>query len=223
MFINRERVKQAIPFIDAHVAARQRVLDIPGVVVALRLDDELLMSEAHGWANLERREPMTPEHIFRVASHSKMFTATAIMQLVEAGRVRLDDRLDAYVDGIPKAVGRATVRQVLNHSAGIVRDGAAADYWELHYVFPDTEGLVALSEGILAPNEHYKILQHRLLAPRNAGRDGKREDLQRVRHGIDRRPAGLTKHWARVRRKGREASGHGVHGAGLPLPRLSIP
>jgi CubicO group peptidase (beta-lactamase class C family) len=40
---------------------------------------------------------MTPEHVFRVASHSKMFTATAVMQLVEHGKLRLDDRAAAYV------------------------------------------------------------------------------------------------------------------------------
>lgn len=156
MSIDRDRVKQATSFIDDHVATRQRMLDIPGVVLAVRLDDELLMSNGYGFADLERRVPMTPHHIFRVASHSKMFTATAIMQLLEAGRVRLDDRLGAYVGGIPEEVGKATVRQVLNHSAGIVRDGADADYWELQYAFPDAADLLALSESILSPNEQYK-------------------------------------------------------------------
>ncbi len=223
MFINRERVKQAIPFIDTHVAARQRVLDIPGVVVALRLDDELLMSEAYGWANLERREPMTPEHIFRVASHSKMFTATAIMQLVEAGRVRLDDRLDAYVDGIPKAVGRATVRQVLNHSAGIVRDGAAADYWELHYVFPDTERLVALSEGILAPNEHYKYsnIGYSLLGMVVETASGKTYNEYVTESIVDR--LGLQNTGPEFDGKAERRLVTGYTGPDFPLPRLSIP
>ena len=53
------------------------------------------MANAYGFADLERRVPMSTDRIFRVASHSKMFTATAILQLVEAGRVRLDDRLGA--------------------------------------------------------------------------------------------------------------------------------
>ena len=61
---------------------------------------------------------MTPRHIFRIASHSKTFTATAIMQLVEAGKLRLDDRL---ADSIPwlrplDDLARVTIRQALNHT-----------------------------------------------------------------------------------------------------------
>src|SRR5215471_19254372 len=62
--------------------------DIPGLSVAVRYDGEWLLSRAYGRAQLEDDVAMTPEHIFRIASHSKTFTATAIMQLVEQGRLR---------------------------------------------------------------------------------------------------------------------------------------
>src|SRR5271165_6312061 len=48
--------------------------------VAIRSEDQLLLSKGYGYADIERQIPMTAEHIFRIASHSKTFTATAIMQ-----------------------------------------------------------------------------------------------------------------------------------------------
>lgn len=55
--------------------------EVPGFVVAVSYKGKLLFNEAYGYANLESKEKMTPQHAFRVASHSKTFTATAIMQL----------------------------------------------------------------------------------------------------------------------------------------------
>ena len=77
---------------------------------------------------------MTPEHVFRLASHSKMFTATAIMQLVEQGKLRLDDRTAVYVSWLNSDV---TLRQLLNHAGGVIRDGLEADFWRVEQPFPD--------------------------------------------------------------------------------------
>ena len=56
--------------------------------------------------------PLTTKHLFRIASHSKTFTATAVLQLVEAGRLRLDDRADAWVDYLAGSpLGERTVRR----------------------------------------------------------------------------------------------------------------
>src|SRR5215471_984914 len=98
---------------------------------------------------------MTPEHIFRVASHSKMFTATAILQLVEQGKLRLDDRAGAYLSWLDSAV---TLRQLLNHAGGVIRDGRDADFWRVEQPFPDVAALRALAPdaGILPPNTTFK-------------------------------------------------------------------
>lgn len=64
---------------------------VPGVQVAVRVGGELAASFALGMANEATGEALTPGHLFRIASHSKTFTATAVFQLVEAGIVRLDD------------------------------------------------------------------------------------------------------------------------------------
>ncbi len=159
--MNQDLLHDAIVYIDQWMSYQQERRELPGVVVAIRYDDRLLLCKGYGYANLERQIPMTPGHIFRIASHSKMFTATAIMQLVEGGKLRLDDRLADYVCWLPEQDGlmRVTIRQALNHITGIVRDGDDADYWQLDQPFPDGEELRRLVEHggmILAANESFK-------------------------------------------------------------------
>lgn len=149
----------ALAYVDAWVAYRREVRDIPGIVLGVRSDQETVFSKAFGFAKLERRVPMTPRHIFRIASHSKTCTATAIMQLVERGRLRLDDPLAAYIPRLGGGLADVTLRQVLNHAAGIVRDGSNADYWQLERPFPDADELRHLTEdggAVLAANETFK-------------------------------------------------------------------
>lgn len=160
--IEPDLLRDGVAYADQWLAYQQERRDLPGIAVAIRHDGETLLAKGYGFANLERREPLTPAHIFRVASHSKTFTATAVMQLVEGGRLRLDDRLADYIPWFPQQGGglaAVTIRQALNHTTGIVRDGAASDFWQLAYPFPDADGLRRLVEAggvILAPNESFK-------------------------------------------------------------------
>ncbi|TKJ22384.1 serine hydrolase domain-containing protein [Blastococcus sp. CCUG 61487] len=138
-------------------AAHRRV---PGVQVAVRSEGELVLSTAVGVADTTPGTPLTTEHLFHVASHSKTFTATAVLQLVDADRMRLDDPIGRYVPelaGTP--VARATVRELLGHQSGVTRDGAAADFWQLEGPFPGRgELLAAVLQGgaVHARNEHFK-------------------------------------------------------------------
>jgi CubicO group peptidase (beta-lactamase class C family) len=84
-------LRDGVRYADRWLAFRREFREMAGLVVAVRHDQELLLSSAYGYAQLEDAVAMTPRHIFRIASHSKTFTATAIMQLVEHGRLRLDD------------------------------------------------------------------------------------------------------------------------------------
>ena len=85
---------------------------------------------AFGHANLATGEKLTPRHRFRIASHSKSFTAAGIMKLRERRKLRLDDPVGQYVEGLHPRVAETTIGQILSHSAGLVRDGATAvDIW----------------------------------------------------------------------------------------------
>ncbi|WP_432512059.1 serine hydrolase domain-containing protein [Kineococcus sp. SYSU DK001] len=128
------------------IAFRRRLLDVPGVQFAVRLHDDLLHSSAHGHADREGDVALTPAHVFRVASHSKTFTATAVLRLVAQGRVRLDDELAAHVPWVGEEdpeLGRASLRELLGHAGGVTRDGRDGDFWQLDGTFPDVEGLRA--------------------------------------------------------------------------------
>lgn len=149
-------------YIDSWLAFRQRYLRIPGVQAAILSGDEIVFSAAYGHADIESGTPLTEHHLFRIASHSKTFTATAIMQLVEAGKVRLDDPLSTHLDWIGVAAPRiaaVTLREVLGHAAGIFRDSGNSDFWQLMRPFPDEAELRAMitdDSGILPPNERFK-------------------------------------------------------------------
>jgi CubicO group peptidase (beta-lactamase class C family) len=153
--IKPDLLRDAVAYLDRWLSFQQQLKEIPAVTVAVLHGDELLLSAGYGHANLEDETPATPAHIFRVASHSKWFTATAIMQLQEAGKLRLDDPLGRFIPWLREPLAGATVRQVLNHAAGIVRDGYENDFWQLEQPFPDAGVLRTLVEDggdVLPPN-----------------------------------------------------------------------
>jgi D-alanyl-D-alanine carboxypeptidase len=148
-------VRDAVKYADQWLDFRRELRDVPGMVVAVRHDREVLLSKGYGFAELDNSVPLSPRHVFRIASHSKMFTATAIMQLVERGRLRLDDRASMH---IPWLTAEPTLRQLLNHAGGIVRDGAEADYWLTQASFPDHAQLRAILEhgAVFDTNQTFK-------------------------------------------------------------------
>jgi D-alanyl-D-alanine carboxypeptidase len=91
---------------------------VPGAVVVVLRDGEVLHSRAYGLANVETAEANTTRTRFRLASVSKSFTALLVLQLVEQGRLGLDDPLDRYVPGF-RGGDRIRIRHVLSHTAGL--------------------------------------------------------------------------------------------------------
>lgn len=98
--------------------------NVPSIAVAVARDGKILWEEGFGWANLEKKIPATPNTVYSLASISKPFTATALMVLVERGRIDLDAPMETYLGGakLTARVGEArdaTVRRVANHTAGL--------------------------------------------------------------------------------------------------------
>jgi CubicO group peptidase (beta-lactamase class C family) len=157
--LDRDRLREGVAYADRWIGFQQELQEIPGLVLAVRYRDELVLERGHGFADVERQIPMTPRHIFRIASHSKTFTATAIMQLVEHGRLRLDDPLGAHIPWLTGEPAAVTVRQAVSHAGGIIRDGPDAAFWLLEQPFPDAAALRRLVEegaGVLPPNDSFK-------------------------------------------------------------------
>ena len=142
-----DALTDALDYADRWLGFRQRVLRVPGVQAAVLVGSEIAMSSVHGHADVESGTALTARHLFRIASHSKTFTATAVLQLVEAGRLRLDDTIGQL---LPRLAGTAiadrTVRAMLSHASGISRDGEDADHWQLRRAFPDAETLMRIEK-----------------------------------------------------------------------------
>jgi D-alanyl-D-alanine carboxypeptidase len=92
---------------------------IPGIAVAVVRNGRVIKAQGYGTADLELGTPVTPAFRFGLGSISKQFTATAIMQLAEAGRLTVDDPVAKYVDSLPAHWSRLTLRQLLTHTSGL--------------------------------------------------------------------------------------------------------
>ena len=92
---------------------------IPGLALAVAVDGKVMYSESFGYADLEERVPVWPTTKFRIGSISKPLTATALMQLVEAGKLDLDAPVQKYVPSFPDKGAPITVRMVAGHLGGI--------------------------------------------------------------------------------------------------------
>ncbi|MCX6577024.1 MAG: serine hydrolase, partial [Candidatus Aminicenantes bacterium] len=100
-------------------AADQMALDrTPGLSIAFMKGD-FVWAQGFGHADLENMVPAKPDSSFRMASVTKTFTAFALLQLVEAGKINLDAEVQTYVPYFPRKKWPVTVRQVLGHLAGI--------------------------------------------------------------------------------------------------------
>ena len=110
-------------WLDDFMSEQMSKLHVPGATFSLVQNGELFFAKGYGYANLEQQIPVSAERtLFRVGSISKLFIATAIMQLVEKGLVNLDDDVNKYLqdfqleDNYPQPV---TIANLLTHTAGL--------------------------------------------------------------------------------------------------------
>lgn len=136
---------RAVDFIDQWLASQVDYEGIVGLSVALSHKDKIIFSSAYGWTDVAARQPLSPDHLFNIGSQAKMMTATLVMQLVQEGKVTLDDKAVGYLPWLSlhrdsRAAG-ITIGQLLAHRAGLVRDGLHAGFWQLEGDFPDAAAL----------------------------------------------------------------------------------
>jgi CubicO group peptidase (beta-lactamase class C family) len=114
--------------IDDYVTAQIKRLHVPGASIAIVRDGHITKAQGYGFANLELRSPATKETVYEIGSTSKQFTATAIMMLVQEGKVRLDDTITKYFPEAPQAWRGITIRHLLTHTSGI-QNHVAVPHW----------------------------------------------------------------------------------------------
>ncbi|MEX0675701.1 MAG: serine hydrolase domain-containing protein [Pirellulales bacterium] len=105
--------------VDAAVEAFMKKAKAPGLSAAIAVDGEVCYEHGYGLADVENNVPATAETIYRLASISKMLTATAVMQLVEQGKLDLEAPIQNYVPGFPEKQAPITCELLLKHQSGI--------------------------------------------------------------------------------------------------------
>ena len=150
----------ALAYLPRWLAHQMRLTEQPGLSVAVAHQGRVVAEFALGMA--DATTPLTPRHRFRVASHSKTFTAAAVLLLRERGCWRLDDPVGHFVPGLHPQVAAATLAQLLSHSAGLVRDGGDAGQWSDRRPFLNEAELRAdLAHGpVLPANTRFKYSNH---------------------------------------------------------------
>jgi D-alanyl-D-alanine carboxypeptidase len=133
----------------------------PGMTVAVVHGEDTVWKKAFGYADVASKKPMTTDTLFRMASNSKMFTALALLQLRDAGKLSLDDPVKKHLpwfalktapDGVP-----ITIRHLITHTSGLPRE-SASPYWNT-LDFPTREQLrerVKDQEAAFAPETRWK-------------------------------------------------------------------
>ena len=129
-------LQSALGYFRNWIEFQSRASQQPGCIVAIAHRGKVVAEYAFGHANLVTGEKLTPRHRFRIASHSKSFTAAGIMKLRERRKLRLDDPVGQYVKGLHPQVAETTIAQILSHSAGLTRDGAASGQYHRQAAVP---------------------------------------------------------------------------------------
>ncbi len=145
------------------VRQAQREKRAPSIAAAVIRDGELVWETAVGAADVEAGVEATPDTQYRIGSITKTFTAAAIMQLRDAGKLDLEDTLDRHVDG---AAYTPTLRRLLSHASGLQRETQDDSWLTLRFAQPD-ELLETLAQAeLVLPSGarfHYSNLAFALL------------------------------------------------------------
>ena len=158
-------------------------------VVRVEGNGRVLLERGYGKSNREKGIAFSPASVVQIGSNTKDFTAVAILQLVEQGRIRLSDSLGKYFNGVPADKRGITIQMLMDHRAGF-RAGVGGDFEPL-----DRAALIAraMQSELLFPagtKESYSNTGFSLLAAIIEQVTGKSYDVY-VRDGI-LAPAGLT-------------------------------
>ncbi len=119
----------------------------PGISVSVIHDQAMIWSRGFGYADLDGKVPASPDTVYAVGSITKLFTATMLLQLRDAGKLRLDDAVQDYLPEVRVPSRHAgapaiTFRHLVTHTSGLSKD-APTEYWATSQ-FPPVERLMEL-------------------------------------------------------------------------------
>ena len=118
---------------------------IAGLTIGVKRGADILLVRGYGHADIENAVPATAETVYRIGSLTKQFTASAVMQLVEAGRIGLDDPITTFLPEYPTQGYEITIRHLLTHTSGIKSyTGLGETFWSKAHLDLSHEQMLAL-------------------------------------------------------------------------------
>lgn len=159
---SKPEVQESIRLLETWSGSQMEYRNLPGLSVAVVAGDEIVWMRGFGFANVEKKSPVTPQTLFRMASNTKMFTALAILQLRDAGKISLDDPVEKYLPWFkPKSsfeyTPKINIRNLITHTSGLPRE-SASPYWTT-FQFPTREEMIewiATQEAAYPPDTRWK-------------------------------------------------------------------
>lgn len=157
-----EEVASALRLLEAWIDSHLAYRNLPGLSIGIVHDQDLIWSKGFGHADVERKVPATPGTIYRIASISKLFTSTAIMQLRDQRKLQLDDPVEKHLAWFKIKTAHAdapaiTIRHLLTHTSGLPRE-SAFPYWT-DFKFPTREEMIKAlpeQEAVYRPETKWK-------------------------------------------------------------------
>ncbi len=160
--VSKPEVSGAIQVLDTWLQASVASREEPGLSIGVVYGNDLIWSKGYGFANVEKRIPPDASTLYRIASISKVFTATAIMQLRDAGKLQLDDPVSKHLSWFHVKESRPdappiTIWHLLTHTSGMARE-LPMYYWN-DLKFPSREEMMRLvpeEPAVFLPEIEYK-------------------------------------------------------------------
>ncbi len=133
--------------------------DEPGCVVVIAQGEKIIYKNAVGLADLENNIPMKSDMIFEIGSNSKQFAAVAIMQLVEQGKIALDNTLKKYFPDFPTQDYEITIEHLLSNTSGLTDifriDGFGPNFWRQDYTQSEYMNFLKKAKVDFVPGTKY--------------------------------------------------------------------
>jgi CubicO group peptidase (beta-lactamase class C family) len=156
--LSHSEVISKIDLFTAWLESQMTYCGQPGISVGIVYDQELVWAKGFGFANLEQRIAATPQTIYRIASITKLFTSTAILQLRDAGKLQLDDPIKRHLPWFSvqnqfEDTPSITIQHLITHTSGLPRE-SAFPYWT-DAQFPSREQMIQKlsSQSAIFPTE----------------------------------------------------------------------
>jgi CubicO group peptidase (beta-lactamase class C family) len=124
---------QQLDEIDKLIAKQVNDQKITGLSIGIIVNGKIVMAKGYGLANVEHKIPASENTVYKIGSLSKQVVATAVMTLVQSGKIKLTDNVTNYFKDAPASWAGITIRHLLNHTSGLVRESPAFQPMQVHH------------------------------------------------------------------------------------------